>query len=343
MAYEKAHFRWIAVALVIAVAVVFFSVVSLQDHRDIARRRSREWFKQAKLGLMVHWGPISRLGKEISWSRGGDRLIEEGRGDVPVEVYDSLYRSFHPTEFDAEEWAATFKRSGAQYVTLVAKHHDGFCMFDSALTDYDIMNTPIGRDLTAELVSACRRAGLGIGIYYSQPDWHHPDYRNERHDRYLAYMYGQIRELLTNYGRIDILWFDGLEAGANMWRTDELFAMIRALQPGILINDRAGAPGDFVTHEETIEEDKPGELAEVCHPLGEQWSWAPDDRYKSPDECIRLLAECGTIGANLALGLGPMPSGRLDPRQVAVLNALGSRLLGARGTPVPFNPNTAVR
>ena len=168
------------------------------------------WWQQARFGMFIHWGPVSLKGTEIGWSRGGERRGTGGTGEIPVEVYDNLYKQFNPVQFNAQEWVAIAKDAGMKYLVFTTRHHDGFSMFDSALTDYKITNSPFGRDVVRELADACHEAGLRLGFYYSPPDWHHPDYRTENHARYIEYLHGQIRELCTNYGRIDILWFDGL-------------------------------------------------------------------------------------------------------------------------------------
>lgn len=165
-----------------------------------------QWWREAKFGVFICWGPCSIAAQEIGWSRNGPRPglnPDHAEGGVPLEVYDNLYLQFNPTAFNAAEWAALVKESGAKYVIFLTKHHDGFCMFDSALTDYKVTNTPFGRDVTAELAQAFQDAGIRIFWYYSQPDWHHPDYRTANHNRYIEYLHGQIRELCTKYGKID--------------------------------------------------------------------------------------------------------------------------------------------
>ena len=165
-----------------------------------------------KFGLFIHWGPISLQGAPIGWSRGGERRGWRGKGHVPVEVYDNLYKRFNPVEFNADEWVQMAKDAGMKYLVFAGKHHDGFWMFDSKLTDYKITNSPFKRDVFRELADACHKAGLKLGFYYSLPDWYHPDYRTENHDRYIEYMHGQVREICSNYGKIDIVWLDGMEA-----------------------------------------------------------------------------------------------------------------------------------
>ncbi|HEO69638.1 MAG TPA: alpha-L-fucosidase, partial [Candidatus Hydrogenedentes bacterium] len=149
-----------------------------------------QWWREARFGLFVHWGPVSLKGTEICWTRGGERRGRKDKltGSIPVDVYDNLYKEFNPVEFDAREWIAMAKRAGMRYLVFTSKHHDGFCMFDSKLTDYTIMHSPFGRDVVKELADACHAMDFGLGFYYSQPDWHHPDYRTDNHERYIEYL-----------------------------------------------------------------------------------------------------------------------------------------------------------
>lgn len=298
------------------------------------------WFQQARFGLFIHWGPVSLKGTEIGWSRGGPRPGRTGTGTVPVEEYDNLYKRFNPTAFNAREWVALARDAGMKYVVFTTKHHDGFCMFDSRLTDYKITNTPFRRDVTAELAEACHEAGLKLGFYYSPPDWYHPDYRSENHARYVEYMHGQLRELCTRYGKVDILWFDGLDSTAEELDSEKLFAMIRSLQPGILINNRAGLPGDFDTPEQTIGQFQNHRPWESCITIGRQWSYKPDDKVKSREEIIQTLVQCAGGDGNLLLNVGPMPTGQIEPAQAARLREVGAWLkqyghtiYGTRGGP----------
>ena len=302
----------------------------------------RRW-QDAKFGLFVHWGPASLTGGEISWSRAGERrgLPALPPGNVPVAEYDNLYQRFNPAAFDAAKWVSIAKAAGMRYMVFTAKHHDGFCMFNSALTDYDIAASPFKRDIVAELAKACREGGLGFGIYYSLPDWRHPDYLGDSHRRYVEYLHGQIRELCSNYGRIDVLWFDGGGQDApDTWNSAELLSMIRNLQHDILINDRIPGATDFKTPEQVVGRLQLDEPWESCITLGQQWSWKPDDDLKSPEECIRLLVRCAGGGGNMLLNVGPMPSGEMEPRQVkrlkkvgAWLREYGDAIYGTRGGP----------
>ncbi len=296
---------------------------SIEDHD--ARM---EWFREAKLGVFICWGPCSIEEGEIGWSRFGPRPgMQDAAGGVPLEVYDNLYKDFNPTEFDADHWADVVAASGARYVIFLTKHHDGFAMFDSALTEHKVTNSPIGRDVTAELTKALRKRDIRIVWYYSQPDWHHPDFLTENHDQYIEYLHGQIRELCTNYGKIDGIWFDGLYGTAKDWDAERLFAMIHELQPGVIINNRAGIPGDFVTPEQTIGRYNIDLTWESCITMGVGWSFRGADKpVKSLGECLHILIRCAGGGGNLALDTGPMPDGRIEPRHEENYRAMGEWL-----------------
>jgi alpha-L-fucosidase len=288
----------------------------------------RGW-QDAKFGLFVHWAPASLTGKELSWSRGGARPELPGlrEGEVPREEYDALYQQFNPVQFDARAWVALAREAGMKYLVFTTKHHDGFCMFDSALTDYDIMASPYGKDIVAELAAACHEADFGFGLYYSLPDWYHPAYKTDRHGEYINYLHGQVHELLTRYGRVDELWFDGKQQGtAETWDSARLVPEIRRLQPQILINDRIWGETDFDTPEQVIGRFSPERPWESCITVGQQWSWKPDEPLKTWQECVRLLALTVGGGGNLLLNVGPMPDGRIEDRQATLLREIGAWL-----------------
>jgi len=295
---------------------------TLSPYLDRAR-----WWGNARFGLFIHWGPISLKGTEIGWSRIPGPNGDE-RGSVPAEEYDALYRRFNPTNFNAKEWVAVAQAAGMKYIVFTTKHHDGFCEFDSKLTDYKITSpeSPFRRDVVKELAAACHEAGLRFGVYYSQPDEHHPDYRKATHSRYLEYMHGQVRELLSNYGAIAVIWFDGLGGSAKDWDAERLFPMIRQLQPGILINDRCGLPGDFDTPEQVIGKFQINRPWESCITICQQWSWKPGDEMKSLQQCLETLVRCAGGDGNLLFNVGPMPDGRIEPRQVERLKEMGEWL-----------------
>ena len=330
-----------AALLLLAASVTYVCGRRQADASELAASpEDMQWWREARFGLFIHWGPVSLKGTEISWSRAGERRGTGGTGKIPVDVYDTLYMQFNPVKFNADEWVRIAKSAGMKYLVFTTKHHDGFSMFDSRLNDYKITNTPFRRDVVKELADACHRAGLRLGFYYSPPDWHHPDYRTENHARYIAYLHGQLRELCTNYGRVDIIWFDGLGGSARDWDAENLFRMIRSHQPHVLINNRAGLPGDFDTPEQTIGAFNTERSWESCITICRQWAWKPNDELKSLRECIHTLVRTAGGDGNLLLNVGPMPTGEIEPRQVARLKEIGAWLkkygetvYGTRGGP----------
>ncbi len=309
--------------------------------------------------MFVHWGPVSLKGTEISWSRANSNAAHPNKGPIPVDVYDNLYKQFNPTRFDARQWVAIAQAAGMKYIILTAKHCDGFCLWNSRASDYNIMQTPLRRDVCAELAAAARNAGVRIGWYYSPMDWRDPDCRTDRNARYVASMQEQLRELLSHYGRIDLLWFD-TDGNSSPWDQARTYRLVRGLQPGIIINNRLDlgsmaeynampiAPqADYYTPEQRIggyDDQRPWE---TCMTLGTQWSWKPNDQIKSAAECVRILARCAGGDGNLLLNVGPMPTGEIEPRQVEVLKGIGKWLeqngesiRGTRGG--PFKPTEAL-
>jgi len=317
-----------------------------QPAPDAARERAHmAWWREARFGLFIHWGPVSLKGTEIGWSRGGERRGTGGTGEIPVEVYDNLYKEFNPVKFNAREWVQIAKNSGMKYLVFTSRHHDGFSMFDSAVSDYKITNSPFKRDVVRELADACHEAGLKVGWYYSPPDWHHPDYRTENHAKYIEYLHAQVRELCSNYGKIDIFWFDGLGGTAKDWDAERLVKMIRELQPGIVINDRAGLPEDHATPEQKVGAFNRNRAWETCMTICNQWAWKPNDAMKSLDKCIDVLVRTAGGDGNLLFNVGTMPDGRIEPRQVerlaemgAWLKQYGETIYGTRGG--PYTPTT---
>ncbi len=323
---------------------------------------SLQWFREAKLGMFVHWGPVSLKGTEIGWSRGAE---------VPEAEYDQLYRRFNPTNFDARAWAKVARTMGAKYLVLTSKHHDGFCLWDTKLTDYNIMHTPFGRDVIKELAAACRAEGVVFCTYHSICDWHHPDYPwgspggkgrkpSPDMDRYNAYLKGQVAELIQNYGPLGIMWFDGeWEEPWTEARGRDLYIHCRRLQDSILVNNRVGKgrrdmegstaagafAGDYDTPEQRVGKFENRRPWESCITICQQWAWKPNDRLKSLKECVDTLVRTVGGDGNLLLNVGPMPSGEIEPRQVQRLEELGGwvrehgqSIYGTRGG--PFKPGT---
>jgi len=352
--------RTILFAVLIAVASALAQAQSQpsKDANAAEATRAREarvaWWRDARFGMFIHWGPVSLKGTEISWSRANSNPACPNKGPIPVEVYDNLYKQFNPTKFDAKGWVGLAQAAGMKYMVLTAKHCDGFCLWPTKTIDYHIGNTPFGRDVCGELAKAAHDAGMGIGWYYSPMDWRDPDCRSERNAAYVNRMQGQIKELLTNYGPIDLCWFDwdGREPLYDQPRT---YALVRKLQPKILLTNRLDlGPGnndrqilspraDYYTPEQSIGNYDDQTPWETCMTLGTQWAWKPNDTIKSLKECVDILVRCAGGDGNLLLNVGPMPTGEIEPRQVEVLKQMGQWLAkcgqgiyGTRGG--PFKP-----
>ena len=327
-----------------------------------------DWWRDAKFGMFVHWDPSSVAASEISWSKQfyddtGEQLRDNPRPSpdlydikehrfwldwfkpaVPREVYDNLYKSFYPGMFDADRFVATAQQAGMKYLIQVTKHHNGFCMWDTRFTDFTIMATPFRRDIVVELAQACARAGMKFGIYYSQRDWHHPDYGPERMAKYNEYMFNQIEELLVKCPNIAAIFFDTEQYYPwQLWDGKKLFRMIHRLRPEIIINDRCGVPADCATPEQSIGEYNLERDWESCMTFTGFWSW---HGFQAPvisfEECLRHLVRCAGGGGNLLMNVGPLPTGQIDPREAdrlqrvgAWLGKFGESIYGTRGGPFP--------
>ena len=313
-----------------------------------ARPEAVENWRNLRFGMFIHWGPVSLSGREIGWSRGKQ---------VPVEVYDSLYKRFNPVKFNADEWVAAAKAAGMKYIVLTTKHHDGFCLWDTKETDYNIMNTPFGRDVVKELSEACRRGGIRFGAYYSTCDWHHPDFpltspggkkERETHDldAYTDYMKAQVHELLVNYGPLICMWHDVAQK-FDARRGAGVVNLERAVQPDILVNNRTGHPGDFSTPEQRIGGFDMKRPWETCMTICRQWAWKPNDEMKSLAVCVRSLLRTVGGDGNFLFNVGPQPDGLIEPRQVERLKEMGDwvsrhaeAIYGTRGG--PWKPSKVV-
>jgi len=300
-----------------------------------ASKADMEWWTEDRFGLFYCWGPSSMLKCSLGWGRMGPRPGHSSDGTVtrgiPQEIYDNQYKKLEAPNFDADELVRTVRDAGAKYLIWLTKHHDGFCVFNTKLTDYNIMNTPFGRDATKEIVDACHKYGTKVALYYSQPDWHNPIYASGDYARYCdEYLFPQIRELLTNYGKIDVMWFDGLGRSPDTWKAPELMKMVRTLQPGIIVNHRFGRPpwhmGDFDGPERSVGRFQINRPWETCTVIGGGWAWMGDAPAMPLNQAIALLVRCAGGGGNLALGVGPRGSGELVPDHKKRLLEMGGWL-----------------
>jgi len=326
---------------------------------EAARHEARiAWWREARFGMFIHWGPVSLTGLEISWSRANSNPKGPNKGPTPVEVYDHLYEKFNPVRFDAREWVATARAAGMKYMVLTAKHCDGFLLWHSQADSYNIAATPFRRDVCGELAKAAHDEGMKLGWYFSPMDWRDPDFRTERNATFLGKMQKEVQEVLGNYGRIDLLWFDW-DGREPLYDQPHTYALVRKLQPEIVINNRLdlgvgnknteirNPNADYYTPEQQIGKYDDQRPWETCMTLGTQWSWKPNDKIKSTKEVIHILARVVGGDGNLLLNVGPMPDGRIEPRQVEVLRQVGSWLqangesiYGTRGG--PFKPTSAL-
>ena len=309
--------------------------------------KSREWFQDARFGLFIHWGVYSVLGD-------GEWVMNNQQ--IPIAQYEKLPDFFNPTAFDAKEWVDMVKAAGMKYITITSKHHDGFAMYDSKVSDYDIVDrTPYKQDIIKLLADECRRQGIKLFFYHSQLDWHHPDYfprgrtggTSGRPDsgewnRYLDYMDTQLTELLTNYGDIGGIWFDGMWDKPDAdWRLAQTYSLIHKLQPAALIGSNhhlAPFPGeDFQMFEKDLPghnttgfsaNSKIGDLPlETCETINNSWGFnLKDGRNKSRKDLIQYLVKAAGYNANFLLNVGPMPNGKIQPDHVALLKQMGEWL-----------------
>ncbi|HUO05526.1 MAG TPA: alpha-L-fucosidase [Candidatus Binataceae bacterium] len=301
------------------------------------------WFDTARFGMFIHWGIASVAGLELSWPLvGGLGALPQGTG-VTISDYYAAAPRFNPTQLNAREIARLARRAGMQYAVLTAKHHDGFALFRSrAEGAFSIESISFPRDIVREFTDAFRAEGLHVGLYFSLCDWHHPDYPAFAEDdkpyrwgawrrssadawqRYLHFMFTQIRELLTNYGSIDLIWFDGgWERTVEEWRARDLVEMIRSLQPNILINDRLPGFGDYETPEQAVPAHPPDRIWETCMTMNDSWGYNPSDsNYKSAIAIAHTLAEVAGKRGNLLLNVSPRADGSLPPEQIVRLDEI---------------------
>ena len=328
---------------------------SLEDDRTA-------WYRNAKFGMFIHWGPYSLASVEASWP-----IMRPAPGGISEAEYRELPKRFNPIKFDPHAFVDLARSAGQQYMVFTTKHHDGFCMFDTSYTDYKITNTPYGKDIVAQLSAAAHQADMPLGFYYSPPDMHHPAFRDTTKlakenwggeptrpewPLYLDYMQLQLTELLTNYGPVALIWFDGLNH-EEKYGGVRFLDLIQKLQPATLVNDRIGVPGDYQTPEQfipnkiptkdvhisgvdpnvqdklkaTVPKPEDFQLWETCMTINNQWAYNMHDHdYKSAQYLIRALVEVASRGGNFLLNVGPQPDGVIQPEFQERLRAIGDWL-----------------
>lgn len=341
----------ILIALLFISNTIFAQQVYKPSEKNL---QNREWFQNAKFGLFIHWGLYCQM------AGGGDQGIAEwimNQKKVPIKQYEKLTDFFNPTEFDPAEWVSMVKKAGMKYITITSKHHDGFAMYDSKVSDYNVVKrTPYGKDILRQLKDECDKQGIKLFFYYSQLDWHHHDYfprgntgqgytgRPEagNWDKYIDYMNAQLSELLTNYGEIGGIWFDGMwDKWSAPWKLDETYSLIHKLQPGALVGSnhhKFPYPGeDF----QMFERDLPGENSmgfnhtgtisdlplEMCETMNGSWGFnIVDTKYKTSKQLIQTMVKAAGYGANFLLNTGPMPNGKIQTENVDTLMIMGNWL-----------------
>ena len=288
-----------------------------------------------RFGMFIHFGPVTLRGTEIGWSR---------NKQVAQEDYDSLYNEFNPALFNADTWVKTAKDAGMRYITITAKHHDGFCLWPTAYSAYNISNSPFKRDIVGELAAACKKLGMAFCIYFTVLDWHDADYPiHNPYDStknvsgnmlvFVQRMKDELKELITRY-KPEMLWFDGY--WEKPWTTaygQEIYRFIKSTDPKVVVNNRLGktysslhaegSVGDFLTPEQEIGKLNMDEPWESCITICNQWAWKPDDAMKTLKECIQTLVKTGGGNGNLLFNVGPMMDGRMEARQIARLKQMG--------------------
>ncbi len=343
-------------------ALVFLTLISFAQNYSTDMELLKE-FQDMKFGMFVHWGPVSLKGTEIGWSRGRE---------VPADEYDNLYKEFNPVKFDADEWIKTLKEAGMKYFIITSRHHDGFSLWPTEYSDYNISSTPYKKDVLMEMKKACDKYGILFGTYYSICDWKHPLYplgspggktKKESGDmeKFVPLIKLQTKELIEKYNS-KVLWFDG--EWEEPWTHEmglDLYQYLKGLNENILINNRVDKgrkgmegitiskefAGDFATPEQRVGTFDIENPWESCITICKQWAWKPNDEMKSLEECLSTLLKTVGGGGNLLFNVGPMPDGRIEPRQVERLKEMGE-WLNKYGESVyetvggPYKPNDKI-
>lgn len=343
-------------ALLLLLSMGKLKAQSLIDPAIKTSKAVMDNFMDQRFGMFIHFGPVTLRGTEIGWSRGNA---------VPTEEYDNLYKEFDPVLFNADAWVKTAKDAGMKYLTITAKHHDGFCLWPTKASNYNIMNSPYKKDIVGELAHACKKQGIKFCIYFTVLDWHDPDYPihisgakadpNANMDKFVTTMKKELHELVTSYHPY-MLWFDG--NWEKPWKNDyaaEIYTFLKKMDPNVIINNRLGANdehiklssemiGDYATPEQKIGDLNMNTPWETCMTMCSQWAWKPNDKMKPLKQCIQTLAKTAGGNGNLLFNVGPMLDGRIEARQVNRLKEMGDWLkiygesiYGTKGG--PFKPN----
>jgi len=280
-----------------------------------------ENWKDNRFGMFIHWGPISQMGAQLSHSRNSLSHRPGGKpykvASIEPEIYDVQYKTFNPVNYNPDYIVDLAKKAGVNYVVFTAKHHAGFSMFDSKVSEYDIMTAPYGKDILKELEQACRKKDMDFGFYYSPRDWYNPDCDSENnHDRYIKFYKAQMEELLNNYGSISEIWFDGLGPGEWGNTSAEVMGRIRELHPNALVNDRGGVGADFYTPEHTVSNFNNKQIWEACHTTTGQWGYNPKVGGKKLPQLMEILLYTWGADGNMLLNIGPRGDGSLNPVEV---------------------------
>jgi len=337
--------------MLILVLVAWLNDLSAQSETPEQHDARMQWWREARFGLFIHWGLYAIPAGEWKGKTEYGEWIRS-TAEIPLEEYDKFVAQFNPAKFNADEWVRMAKDAGMKYIVITSKHHDGFSLFDSKQTDFDVMATPFQRDILKELSEACRKAGIKMCWYHSIMDWHHPDYLPRREweknrmaqganfDRYVNYMKTQLKELLTNYGEIGVLWFDG--EWESTWNSNygiDLYKYVRSLQSDVIINNRVGAAragmegftkagefaGDFGTPEQQIPATGlPGVDWETCMTMNDHWGYNKNNHnWKSTKQLIQMLTDIASKGGNYLLNVGPTSEGLFPQPSIDRLREIG--------------------
>ncbi len=360
--YHAAFFSFIGILLLISTGLISCKkpedtslgtesvMQQVWDETKDAHDKRMAWWRQARFGLFIHWGLYAiPAGQWKGETKHAEWILTTAQ--IPVKEYEKFASQFNPVKFSAEEWVRAAKDAGMKYIVITSKHHDGFCLFDSKLTDYDVANaTPFNRDIMKELSDECHKQGIEICWYHSIMDWHHPDYLPRRSwetrsaeganfARYVDHMKGQVKELLTNYGKIGVMWFDG--EWEYTWTPEkgvDLYNYVRSIAPNIIINNRVGkgregmagtydpetASGDFGTPEQEIPATGLGYDWETCMTMNDHWGYNKNDHnWKSVEDLIQKLVDIASKGGNFLLNVGPTAEGLFPQPSVERLKAIG--------------------